>query len=138
MKLSTELRSSLVGELRFASKSMKTAQSLGEKLYFFSVVFGTANRIMNIEFDPELAFLHHVTNAAYGAMIANLNLINSGQMISTISPNLFSKLEGQVDVLADLVETNKPTYSALQEIANLAYSMTGNGYYLFLKGALVI
>lgn len=137
-KLSAELRSQLVGEMRFASKSMRNVQKPAEKLYFFSVVFGTANRIMNIEFDPELGFLHHVTATAYSTMIAALNLINSGQMISTIAPNLFSRLEGQIDVLAEVVEADKPTYYVLQEIANLAYSMTGNGYYLFLKGAVSI
>ena len=138
MKLRQQLKTSFVNELRFVSKSMKAVQNPAEKLYLFSATYGAAYQIMNIEFDAELSFLNQVLGSAYATMNNSLNQIKSGQLISTFTPNLFPRLESQIDVLADLIEADKPCYEALQEIGKLAYSTTGNGHYLFLKGALTI
>jgi len=133
MKLSAKLKESVVSEIRLASSQMKIAQRPLDKIYFFSAVFGVTNRVMNIEFDPELAFVHHVTNACYNLMTSSLLLISQGQMTNTITPEVFSKIEAILDELALNIEKGESTYQTLESLSNTTYIMSGNGYYLYLK-----
>jgi len=138
MQLSKTNRLALVNEVKTAVDYMSKASTAQEKMYFFSAVFGIANRIMNLEFDPELGFVHHVTNAAYTTINANLMLVAQGQSVRTFPPQFFEKLQEALGDLATDIEKGQPTYPELEKISNLAYSTTGNGYYLFLKGSLKI
>jgi len=138
MKLSKSNKLALANEIRTAVDYMSKTNVAQEKMYFFSAVFGIANRIMNLEFDPELGFVHHVTNAAYTTINANLMLVAQGQSVRTFPPQLFEKLQEALEDLASHVERGEPTYPVLERISNTAYSTSGNGYYLFLKGALKI
>ena len=138
MQLSKSNKLAVANEIRTAVDYMGKTNIAQEKMYFFSAVFGIANRIMNLEFDPELGFLHHVTNAAYTTINANLMSMAQGQSVRTFPPQLFEKLQEALGDLATNIEKGEPTYPALERISNLAYSTSGNGYYLFLKGALKI
>jgi transaldolase len=117
---------------------MSKSSTPQEKMFFFSAIFGMANRIMNLEYDPELAFLHHVTLAAYSTINTNLAVMAQGQTVITLPPNVFDKLQDTLNNLAKYIEEGKQTYPVLEVISNLAYSTSGNGYYLFLKGVLTI
>jgi len=134
MKLSTTNKKILIKEIRFAAEMMGKANAPQQKMYFFSAVFGIASRIMNLEFDPELGFVHHVINTAYNTINTNIALSMQGN--PTIPPNIFDKLRDAIVELASYIETDKQTYPLLERISNLAYSTSGNGYYLFLKGDL--
>jgi hypothetical protein len=136
MELSTNSKNVLVKEIRTAAEYMGKANSVQQKMYFFSAVFGIANRLMNLEFDSELGFIHHVTNAAYNNINTNLVLMSQGQAVPTIPAPVFDKLQRSLYDLAGYIEEGKPTYPVLERISNLAYSTSGNGYYLFLKGLL--
>jgi hypothetical protein len=138
MRLTKSNRLALVKEIRIAVDHMVKVDTAKEKLYFFSAVYGVATRIMNLEFDPELGFVHHVTNYAYNTINTALLLINQGQTIATFPENVFNKLQEAIKELATYIEEDKPTYTILEKISNLAYSTSGNGYYLFLKGQLEI
>jgi len=138
MRLSANYRIALVNELRTVADLMSKAKTAQEKNYYFSAIFGIANRIMNFEFDPELAFLHNVINHAHTTLHGNLLMVAQGQSVSTFPPPVFDKLQEAVVELASLIEKKKATYPVLEKISNLAYSTTGNGYYLFLKGSLKI
>jgi hypothetical protein len=138
MQLSKSNKLALANEIRTAVGYMSKTNIAQEKMYFFSAVFGIANRIMNLEFDPELGFVHHVTNAAYATINANLISMAQGQSVRTFPPQLFEKLQEALEDLASHIEKGESTYPALERISNLAYSTSGNGYYLFLKGALKI
>ncbi len=138
MNLSAGNQEALVKEIRTAADYMGKANSAQEKMYFFSAVFGIANRIINLEFDPELGFLHHVTQAAYNTINTNLVLVAQGQSMATFPPLVFDKLREVLNDLATCIEDGKQTYALLERISNLAYSTSGNGYYLFLKGSLKI
>jgi hypothetical protein len=138
MQLSKTNRLALVNEIKTAVDYMSKASTAQEKMYFFSAVFGIANRIMNLEFDPELGFVHHVTNAAHVTINGNLMLVAQGQSVRTFPPQLFEKLQEALGDLATNIEGGEPTYPVLERISNLAYSTTGNGYYLFLKGSLKV
>jgi len=134
MNLSKGMQKTLTDEIRTAINYMKKAETPEEKLYFLSAVYGAAFRIMNIQFDPELAFINHVVNAAYNMMNANLSSIRQGQGVNTFPKNVFEKLEDALGQLVEKIELGEKTYPILEAILNLAYSTTGNGYYLYLKG----
>src|SRR4030042_4747408 len=104
MKLSPKMRSILVSEINFAIDKMLSTQNPMEKLYYFSAVYGAVNRVMNIEFDPELTFILQVTNSSYNVMITNLKLIKEGQMVITFEENLFTKLENSLKQLANNID----------------------------------
>lgn len=138
MHLSASNQEVLVKEIRTVADYMGEANNAQEKMYFFSAVFGIANRLMNLEFDPELGFLHHVTQAVYTTINTNLAVAAQGQSVATFPPLVFDKLQEALSDLAKYIEEGKQTYLILERISNLAYSTSGNGYYLFLKGSLKI
>ena len=138
MHLSASNQEALVKEIRTVADYMDKANTEQEKMYFFSAVFGIANRLMNLEFDPELGFLHHVTQAAYTTINTHLAVAAQGQSVATFPPPVLDKLQEALSDLAKYIEEEKQTYLVLERISNLAYSTSGNGYYLFLKGSLKI
>lgn len=138
MEISAKNKKILVNEIRTAVEYMSGNNDARQKMFFFSAVFGIVNRIMNIECDPELVFVHQVTNAAYNTINTNLIMATQGQTTPTIPTPVFDKLQEVLEDLATYIEEGKKTYPVLQRISNLAYSTSGNGYYLFLKGLLKI
>ena len=138
MNLSPDMQKIFTDEVATAIKHMKSVDMLEEKLFFLSAVYGAAFRIMNIEYDSELAFIHHVVNAAYGMMLANLTSIKQGQSVNTFPKDVSDKLENALEELVVKIEKSEKTYTVLEKISNLAYSTTGNGYYLYLKGMLTL
>ena len=139
MQLSKQMQQVLTEEIGFAVGKMKGSQDAATKLYFFSAVPAAANRIMNIEFDSELSFIHYVLSAAYGTVSARLAMLASGQERGMgIPEKLFDRLEEALMQMVVEIHRGESTHQVLETISNLAYSATGNGYYLYLKGVLPI
>jgi hypothetical protein len=139
MNLSKDMQKVFTDEIDFVVKRMKESKDMPTKLYFFSAVYGTASRIMNIEFDPELAFIHHVLNFAYSTINARSAAISGRQEQGAgIPEKLFDRLEEALEELVAKILQGKKTYPVLETISNLAYSTTGNGYYLYMKGLLPV
>ena len=139
MNLSADMQRIFTDEISFVVRKMKEAEDAATKLYFFSAVYGVASRIMNIEFDPELAFIHYVLNSAYttinGRVVATSAVQEKG---AGIPEKLFDRLEEALEEMIAKIQQGEKTYSVLETISKLAYSTTGNGYYLYLKGLLSI
>jgi len=138
MKLSVTNKKVLVKELHIIHDLMDRCETPEDKMYYFSAVYGIANRIMNLEFNEELSFLHYVTNAAYNTINAALAAAPQRRSTPTVPPQVFQKLQDTVDELCTLIDEEKQTYPILEKISNLAYSTTGNGYYLYIKGSLKV
>lgn len=139
MKISKTMTGRFIEELRYVTKQMQGTENLEEKLYYFSAVFGAAQRIVNFEFDPEMLFIYQVTQLAYNQIQQRLVLVKSGQQTSIgLSDNLFAVLREMVDEMASRVENGETTCPILEKMMTLSYSTTGNGYYLFQKGELKI
>lgn len=137
MNLSVKMKAELINEIRFVTEQMKKTSIATEKLYFFSAVYGVAQRILNFEYDPELAFLHQVSVMVYNAINARIGATSKMQETPVSVPkNLFEKLEESIEKIAFGIENDSKIYLQLEKMANLAYSTTGNGYYLYLKGML--
>lgn len=137
MNLSQDMRKILTDEINYVVKQMRNTDDPLAKLYFFSAVYGATFRLLNIQFAPELVFAHHVLNNAYNQIHAVVSSISRGEeTLAHVPPTLFDRLEETLEELAAKVERDEQLYPELQKIANLAYSTTGNGYYLYLKGLL--
>ncbi|MFA5186781.1 MAG: hypothetical protein WC551_09915 [Patescibacteria group bacterium] len=133
------MRNLLLDELRFVAEEMKKSKEPFRKMYFFSAAYAAANRIINIEFDDELSFIHNVLSSAYSTINVRLSALSSGsEMAVGIPERTFDRLQQGLEEIIGLIEAEKETYPALQKISNVAYGTTGNGYYLYLKGQLKI
>lgn len=137
MHLPETVRERLQAEFRFAADSMAATSDLSEKLYFFSALFGEVNRSMNQHWDAELALIHLVLIGAHRDMLGRIS------QPGPLSVNVPPKLPGALtDVAADLaqlfegpVQDTTKIHELLTRVAEIAYTATGNGYYLYLKGA---
>jgi hypothetical protein len=56
-----ELQLRLVKEYRYAVNKMQESQQPAQKLFYFSVFFGEAQRVLNFEWDRDLALIYTVT-----------------------------------------------------------------------------
>lgn len=139
MDLSQNMKNELTNEIHFVIKKMRGTSSAAEKLFFFSALFAIAQRIINFEYDPEVIFLHQVLQQVYNTVNGRIMTIATGQQAPIGIPDkLFDSLENSLAELVFNIEKGNKIYPQLQAIMNLGYSMTGNGYYLYLKGMLKI
>jgi hypothetical protein len=98
-----------------------------------------AQRILNLEYEPELVFVFQVFQLVYNMVNGRLAAVSGGQEAGIMIPeNLFTNVENELDRMASLIEQKKETYAVLQRLMHLAYSTTGNWYYLYLKGMLKV
>jgi len=132
------MRNKLLDEINFAADNMKKSDNPIDKLYFYSAVHGTVQRIFNLEFDPELVFIFNVFEYTFNAMNNKLNIPASKGFPTSIPGDFFEKLEQCVRDLAEKIKADEKTYEVLERVANLGYTSTGNGLYLHYKGDLKI
>ena len=139
MNISKGMQKKFVDEIRFVAEHMEAASTAQEKAYFFSAMPGMAQRIVNFEYDPELVFIHQVGQLVYNTINAWLPSIATRQdRAGSMSEEIFPELVAALEEMAASIEQEQNTYHALQKMVNLAYSTTGNGRYLYLKGLLKI
>ena len=139
MNISPEMQKNFTSEIRFVIERMQATANATEKLYFFSAVYAQAQRIVNFEYDPELMFIFQVVQLVYGMLNARMSAMKIGQEAGISIPDgLFDSLEGALEELADAIDKGIESYSALQKMVNLAYSTTGNGYYIYLRGMIKV
>ena len=139
MKLPETIREQLQAEFRIAADRMNATPDLPGKLYFFSAFFGEANRALNRHWDAELALMHLILVGAHGEMMGRLSQPNPlGATLSGLPDELPEALTRVANDLAGLFEQPEQDsvrlYGVLSRLAEVAYTATGNGYYLYLKG----
>lgn len=137
LKLPKNLRSKLVSEFRYAAERMGEAEAPAEKLYFFSVLFGEATRVLNWHWDRELALIWFVTQQAQQVIASREQSIKQGDPIVRLPNEYFQALTKNVAELADYVEQEGNEQQLLEIIgkfAELTYMTTGNGFYLAQRG----
>ena len=140
MRLPKPIRERLHAEFRFAADNMAATSDLAQKLYFFSALFGEANRAMNQHWDPELALMHLVLTSAHGEMMGRLTQpAPLGVGLSGVPGEVPDALTRVAGALAELFgapeQDTGELHQLLARISEVAYTVTGNGYYLYLKGA---
>lgn len=133
MKISSEKKKLLLDEIRFVLGKMKEQEDPKTKLYYFTAIYGIMHRIFNLEFAPDLIFIHFVLKSTFEQI--NLKLHDPEKVVG-IPDGLFDKLVEATAELLNVIEDNKNPYEVLKRFAVLGYATGGNGYYLYEKGLL--
>jgi hypothetical protein len=136
MKIESSLRDILTKDIEFATDRMIAETSPDRKLYYFSAIYGMTNRILNINYDPHLAFIDFVMTAVYNLMAPNILASRAGQVSWTVPADFWERLARFTLELNQNIRDDREVFGTLQKIANLAYVTTGNGYYLLQKGSM--
>ena len=141
MQLPDSVRNNLAQEFRTAADMMKEAPDLPSQLYFFSATFGAVNRAFNVAWTNDLTILHLVLQGVHGTISNRSNQLMAGQQRPIQLPEeVPGRLTEVADKLAAIITADTideaVLFGILAELATLAYSTTGNGYYLYLKGDL--
>lgn len=137
MKISKKLKDYLVKEFKYVAKNMQGAQTPTQKLFYFSASFGAAQRVFNIEYDADLAALHFVLTQTHQHFMDRITRIEKAKEdVVPMFEAQFTRLTEVSKELANNIDGGESIDSQLKELCLLAYSTTGNGYYLFEKGLL--
>ena len=139
MQISDNARRSIVDEFEYVVGQMRAHKEPARKLYFFSATYSAINRLLNSEYDPTLQLVHMVLQGAYNSVNARYMALGQGvEMGIGLPQNLFEKLEETTEALGKAIDKDSDIIGVLERLAVLAYSTTGNGYYLYQKGILKI
>lgn len=136
MKISTKMKNEIIKEIDLVVDAMKKSEDPLKKLYFFSGIHGVINRVFNIEYDPELVWMHHVLSAVHTGFLQRMNAMRQGDLVIVLDELYFEKLIALSINLKDKISENCNVDDTLKEFIILLYATTGNGYYLKQKGLL--
>lgn len=138
--LSEEFQQRLAKEYRYAVTKMQQSPQPAQKLFYFSVLFGEAQRVLNWEWDRDLALIHMVTQQVY----THISLAAQNPLVLSVLPinwgTFYEKLTQLASDLAAYFEkiendsSREELYQILGRFAVIAYAVGGNGSYLYEKG----
>lgn len=142
--LNREIRDRLAKEYRYASIKMEEAELPARKLFYFSVLFSEAQRILNMEWDRELCLVHAIAHHAHSQINSVIQTAPVTQQAVPVAWEAIFK--GLTKAMSDIStyfesetgENNGDLLSIVCRIAEIAYASTGNGSYLYEKGMLKI
>lgn len=138
MLLPDDLHKRLAEEYRFAADKMSESKDPQRQLYFFSVFFGEAVRLLNWTWDRDLVLLHNTLRDTHQQINGRLQSISiGGETVVRIQSDLMDALNQAANELATHVEnkgSSQELHDLLGRFAELSYISTGNGSYLFEKG----
>jgi len=135
MKISESNKKKLIEEIKFVIEKMKSEEDAKTKLYYFSAIYGTMQRIFNIEYNSDLVFAHMVTSATYNTLNSRLSIPDR---VVQLPPEIFDKLTAVTEELKNTLEKNGNLYNVLKKYAILGLVTSGNGYYLYQRGIVKI
>ncbi len=138
MKTSESYRKIIVDEIDYVESMMNKAQDVGEKLYLFSAIHGTIQRVFNLEYDSDLVFMHNILQQTHFSFIQRLQAVKTGDVAVPLLEEQVEGLIAAIKELSEKIRGNNKLDGTLKKFAILAYSTNGNGYYLLRKGLLKI
>ena len=138
MKITKKMRDEIIKEIDHVVSNMKINKDPFKKLYFFSGIHGLINRVFNIEYDPELVWIHHVLSAVHAGFLQRLDAMRKGDPVIVLDELYFEKLIALSINLKDKISESDNVDDTLKKFIILLYATTGNGYYLKHKGLLKI
>ena len=139
MKISDEYRAMLLKEFDHVIEKLAGEGRPDEKMFYFSALHGTVNRILNFECSADLVFLHHILNSTFTAFNGRIQAVMQGMETAVKLDNaIIEKLTDATKELAEVIRIDGDPSIVYRQLINLSYATTGNGYYLFEKGSLRI
>ena len=141
MKLPEQHRIALADEIAYVLKQMASERNPRAQLYLFSGIHGEAGRILNYFWDAELGLLHHLLQAVHGSANSRFQAMEKNRDVGVGIPETF--MEALIEAAADLekalrLNQDDKVLGISARFAELTYLTTGNGYYLYRKGAIQI
>jgi hypothetical protein len=135
-----ELRQRLAKEYRYAVNRMQEETQPAKKLFYFTVIFGEAQRVLNWEWNRDLVLIHMVTQHVHTQVNTTMQTPALGQVIPIDWAIVYDKLTQVASDLAACFEkaenedSKEELYQILGHFAEIAYVVSGNGSYLHEKG----
>jgi hypothetical protein len=131
----------IIREMNETKELIEEAETIDDKLYFFSSSFGVINRVMNFHYDPLLIFMHQALANAHANITKRMNSPRKPDVLSTSIPDImFDSLFSYLDLLiaAFKKKDEDEIRRILEKYSVLTYATSGNGFYLFLKGKITL
>lgn len=138
MQINKTYKTALINEVKYVLKKMKENTSLEKKLFYFSAVPAELLRVLNLDYDLDILYLHHAVNHAYASFQQRMAAIKSGDATIILDEHQIAKLESLLEDVLGVIEQKKGIDEVLKAFIELAYSTSGNGFYLMEKGLLKI
>ncbi|HAR49058.1 hypothetical protein ER57_01950 [Smithella sp. SCADC] len=138
MKIDKMYKKAVINEIKYVQKKMKDSSSIEKKLFYFSAIPAEFQRVLNLEYDDDILYLHNIINQTYLAFQQRIAAIKAGDLNISIEENQIEKLESLLSDVVGVLEQKKQIDDVLKDFILLTYSTTGNGYYLMEKGLLKI
>jgi hypothetical protein len=135
MNISKENHEILLNEFKEINQMINSSEIIEDKLYYFTAIYGIINRVMNLQSDPTLIFIHQVLQNCHQAILQRLNG-RVKQNVSTDTPDkLIGELFKMLNEFINAFESHDKIkiWEILQRFSNLSYAMSGNGYYMYLR-----
>jgi hypothetical protein len=97
----------IIKEMTVVDDLWKKSVSLEEKLYYFSAVFGTINRVMNFYCDPLLVFVHQILQELHQALTNRLKASKNpaAESFLVVPPEMVDALCGYTQELKAALES---------------------------------
>jgi hypothetical protein len=131
-------KDAIINEINYVLKKMNESNDTQRKLFYFSAIPAEFLRVLNLEYDQDILYIYHVLSHTYTAFSQRINAIKTGDQNVTIDIKQIEKLEYLLKNIITIIEQKKIINDVLKELIELAYSTSGNGYYLREKGLLKI
>lgn len=138
MQINKIYKKALVNEVKYVLKKMKENSSLEKKLFYFSAVPGELLRVLNLDYDLDILYLHHAVNHTHMQFQQRMTTIKAGDTTIVFEEKQIDKLESLLEDVLSVIEQKKRIDEVLKAFIELAYSTSGNGFYLMEKGLLKI
>ena len=143
MLLREEFRERLLKEYNYAANKMQETPNPVRKIFYFSVFFGEAQRVLNWEWKTDLALIYVVTRHVHTQLNGSWSdYIKQPELMPIDWNAIFAKLTQVASDLTAYIEKGKDNKEELCTImgqfAEVEYSVSGNGSYLYEKGAFTL
>jgi hypothetical protein len=138
-----EFKQRLAKEYRYAVTKMQEIALPQKKLFYFSVLFGEAQRVLNWEWDRDLVLVFTITQHVHTQINTMMQTPASGLLPIDLE-TIFDKLTQFASDIASYYEkaenddSREEMYKTLGCLAEISYAITGNGSYLYEKGSFKI
>lgn len=138
MKFSKENKKILNDEFEFVIKKMEDAENPDQMLYYYTGIYTMIQRLLNLEFSEELLFTYFIVEKVYADIMNRIQALKSGQTVVLFHEDFGVKLIEYVKKLKAGFYNSKQRIEILNKMVTLAYSTSGNGFYLTQKGMIDI
>jgi hypothetical protein len=137
--MSKQIREYLVSECRFAAANITSHDDPRDKAYYLSAVYAAVQRAINIEFDEELMLLMAVSEWVHRSVASRVEeQVNGKNQPIGLPGDVFFRLASIIFELSARLEAEQSFVDLLGKMSSVAYTVTGNGFYLYSTNRITV